>query len=195
MLSLAALNGLRDLLAGCSSLADLQQNRDPSFVPGVNDWLAKLEQALHRHRIPEGATVAGLRSTLIASERGLVASGLEIQGRLTTSKLTEGTATQCMRAATELVCMALRKDQERITEGERIIRQLVSLAKARDLIKTAVSGNRESGLMASMWRRIAADPDLATGAASAEALLGMPDVLVLLDQITAPPRDSVETPD
>ncbi len=183
MLRIVNLEEITGMLLHVPALTNLQETRDPNFVPKVKLWLSELEKMLERNRLPATGTVASLRGILISAERGAIPAGIEFQGRATERKIREATAAYVVRQTSDLVSNVIKRDQERVAEAERITRQLVSLAKAKGLIREPLHRNNSADILQTVWRMMSADPDLSQGTVSVEGLIGPFDALIILDRL------------
>jgi hypothetical protein len=132
--------------------------------------------------MPVSGNIASLRSELISAERGVIPEGLEFHGRVSIRKIKDATAANLIKKASELVSIAIRKDQERVTEAERITQQLVTLSKTKGIIKEIPRGEHLTEKLKAIWKDISADPDLSAGTVNLTGLIGVNDALIILDR-------------
>jgi len=182
MLRIVNLEEITDMLLRVPSLINLQENKDTNFIPEAKRWLLELEKILERNKIPAAGAVASLRGVLISSERGAIPVSIEFQSRATGRKIREATAAYVVRQANDIVSNLIRKDQERISEAERITRQLVSMAKAKGLIREHPYQDNFAERLRVIWRMMSADQALSQGTQSVEGLIGPNDALIILDR-------------
>lgn len=183
MLRIVNLEEIQDMLLHIPTLVDLQEQRDPNFVIDTKKWLAELEKVLTNNRLTSAGIVAALRGELISAERGVIPAGIELKGRVTRRKIREATAAHLIRQTSELVTNIIQRDQERFAEGERLIRQLVSIAKAKGLIQELLTNDSSTEALRSIWKALLTDPDLSAGVVNVEGLVGPYDSLIILKRI------------
>jgi hypothetical protein len=182
MLRIVNLEEIQKILSRITCIVDLQEKRDPDFVHEVKRWLIELEKVLDNNRIAVAGNVAALRGVLIAAERGVLPTGLEIHGRYTVRKIKEAVASSVLRQGGDIVSNVIRKDNERIAEATRMNRQLIALAKAKGLIRELPSGENYTEILKALWRTLASDPDISPGTTNVEGLVGPNDALIILDR-------------
>lgn len=186
MLRIVNLEEIQNMLLRVSALVELSEHHDLNFVSSVKNWLIDLEKVLNHNHLSVAATIATLRGTLISAENGAIPVGIEFKGRATKRRVREATASQSIRQAVDFVMTTIKKDVERVTEAERITRQLVSIAKSKGLIKEIPAGDNFTGMLKAIWQTMSADQVLSQGIVSVEGLVGPNDALVILDRtITA----------
>ncbi len=185
MLRIVNLEEIRDLIRRVPDLVDLQEKRDPDFVPDVKMWLILLEKTLENNRMQVVGNVASLRGILISSERGVIPEGIEFQGRSSTRKIKEATAAHVLRQVTDLVSSVIQKDIDRLIDAERLGRQLVALAKAKGLIGEDAIAATHTERLKVIWQTLSADPDIGPGTVNIEGLVGPHDALIVLDRTIA----------
>jgi hypothetical protein len=185
-LRIVNLEEIQGMLLRIPALVDLQERRAPNFAQDVKQWLSELEKVLDNNRMPVAGNVAALRGLLISTERGVIPAEVELHGRATKRKIQEATAAYVLRQTGDLLSGVIHKDYERVVEAERLIRQLVALAKARGLIqKFPPAKDNFTDILKATWRTLSTDPDLSPGAANVEGLIGPHDTLIVLDRIIA----------
>jgi hypothetical protein len=182
MLRIVNLEEMQGMLLRVPGLVDLQERRDADFVQDVKEWLTKLEKVLENNRLPAAGNVAALRAMLISAEQGVIPAGIEFHGRATGRKIREAAAAYVLQHAGDIVSGVIRKDCDRVADAERMIRQLVSLAKAKGLIRELPSGENFTDILKAIWRTLSADPDISPGTINVEGLIGPHDALVILDR-------------
>ena len=182
MLRIVNLEEIQDVLLCIPGLVDLQDQRDPGLVQDVKQWLSKLEKVLDNNRAPVAGNVAALRALLISAERGVVPTGVEFHGRSTRHKIREAAVAYVLQQTGDLISSFIQKDNERVAEAERLVRQLVVLAKAKGLIQELSSGDNFTDMLKAIWQTMSADPELSPGTVNVEGLIGPYDALILLDR-------------
>jgi hypothetical protein len=182
MLRIVNLEEIQGLLLRIPGLVDMMDQRDPDFVADVKQWLTTLEKALDSNRMPAAGNVAALRGLFISSEDGVIPSGIDFHGRPTKRKIRNATAALVLRGTGDLVSSVIQKDQERVSEAERLGRQLVALARAKQLIRQQPSGEDWKEMLKAIWRAMSDDPELSPGTTNLEGLVGPHDALIVLDR-------------
>jgi hypothetical protein len=185
MLRIVNIEELRQMLNSLSGLVDLQQRRDSSFDEKTKTWLAKLEKILESNRLMQVGEVAVLRGLILAAENGIIPPGVEIPARPNKRKIVEGAVTFSLRQASSIVSSFLQKEIERISDAERMMRQLIAMAKAKGLIQQLPNGNDHTEALSFIWRSLSNDQELAPGTINVEGLVGPHDALIILDRIIA----------
>jgi hypothetical protein len=186
MLRVVNLEEIQNLLLQVPCIVELSEKGDFGFVGAVKNWLIQMELALKNNKLSASANVAACRGILISAEQGNIPSGINFKGGITRRKVRDATASRCITESVKVVSDKIQKDVERIEEAERIIRQLVSIAKAKGLIVDLPTGNNFSDALKFVWKTMSADQVLTQGVVSVEGLVGPHDALILLDRtITA----------
>ena len=194
MLSLANLENIQDLVVQMSLLSDMHERRDPSFVQEVKRWLSKLETALRAGNLPESGQVAGLRSTLIATERDSYKKESDIRGYASRRHKTEATAVQTFQQAGTLAINAIQYDRARIGEAERLVRQIISIAKSKNLINGTLVCKATLQDWNELWQTFSTDPAISAGTVNLEGMLGQRDAVILLRRISIEDVPVVDDP-
>jgi hypothetical protein len=186
MLRIVNLEEIQNLLLRVPYIVDLNEQRDSSFVSAVKKWLTELETVLKNNHMHFSANVAALRGNLISVDHGSIPTGISIKGRITKRKVREATASQSVSQAVDIVSCNIQKDVERVTEAERIMGQLVSIAKTKGIITRVPKGKNFTDALKAIWKTMAGDQVLCQGVVSVEGLVGPHDALLILDRtITA----------
>ncbi|PVX26807.1 MAG: hypothetical protein CW691_00395 [Candidatus Bathyarchaeum sp.] len=191
MLRVINLEEIQNLLLRVPDIVALCEKGDFGVVAAVKKWLIQMEMTLKNNKLSVSANVAACRGLLISAEQGNIPSGINFKGRITRRKVREATASRCISETVKIVSDRIQKDAERVEEAERIIRQLVSIAKAKGLIVDVPQGNNFSDALKYIWKSMSTDQVLTQGAVSVEGLVGPHDALILLDRtITADKQKS-----
>jgi len=185
MLRIVNIEEIQNMLGNISGLVDLQQRLDSNFDEKVKVWLAKLEKILESNRIMQVGEVATLRGLILSAENGIIPPGIEIHGRSSKRKIVESTVTFSLRQASSLVSDFLQKEVDRVSDAERMMRQLLAMAKAKGLIQQIPNGSDHTEALKLIWRTLSDDPELAPGTINVEGLVGPHDALIVLDRIIA----------
>ena len=185
MLRIINIEEIHRMLNNVSVLVDLQQRHDSAFDENVKIWLAKLEKILESNQIMFTCEIASQRATILAAENGILPPGMEMYSGIGKRKIVQAAATLSLRNASRLVTDYLRKEVDRVADAERMMRQIIAMAKAKGLITAIPIGNDHTELLKSIWRNLAADAELAPGTINVEGLVGPHDALIILDRIMA----------
>jgi hypothetical protein len=184
MLRIVNIEEIQNMLGGISGLIDMQQRLDPKFDEKVKLWLAKLEKILESNRIMQVGEIATLRGLILSAENGIIPPGIEIHGRSSKRKIVEAAITFSLRQSSRLVSDLLQKEVDRVSDAERMMRQLIALAMAKGLIQQVPNGDHTE-VLKSIWHTLSSDPEIAPGTINVEGLVGPHDALIILDRIIA----------
>jgi hypothetical protein len=149
----------------------------------VKRWLGEVEAILLSNRVPSAATVASLKAGLIAAQRGGAGPGAAGRG---SRRAREAAAAETLARAEEVVAGAVRADAQRFADAARLMQQVVAVGERKGLLAGQGDATRSHAL-ASTWRRLCADHDLAAVTTHAVSLAGPQDVLILLDRALPAP--------
>ncbi|TCV85905.1 hypothetical protein [Sulfurirhabdus autotrophica] len=185
MLRIVNIEEIQNMLSSISGLVDLQQRRDANFDDKVKLWLAKLEKMLERNRIMQVGEVATLRGLILSAENGITPPGIEIHGNSTKRKIIEAAVTFSLRQASSVVSTILQKEVDRISDAERMMRQIIAMAKSKGLIPEIPEASDHTEVLKFIWRTLSANPEIAPGTTNVEGLVGPHDALIILDRIIA----------
>ena len=186
MLRIVNLEEIEGLLLRVPELIDRLEQRDPEFTARAKAWLGTLERVLTNNRLPAAANVASLRGLLISVEQGVVPAGLRFSGRPNARRMRDAAAADTLRGAADLVSDVIHQDRARVSEADRLCRQLIALARRKGLTSVQREGGDHTAQLKATWRVLAADPEIAPGTVRVEGLVGPSDALIILDRaITA----------
>lgn len=185
MLRIVHLEEIEALLLSLLALVEQQDQRNPEFPAQVRDWLTKLEAVLMANRLYQAGGVAAIRSSLIAAEQGQVPGDLKFRGRPTRSRVLSAAASQCLQQAVALTNTLVVENRARISEAERVTRQIVTTAVSRGLFVRDSAEQANTQYLRSLRQALTASGDLEAAAAHVESLVGPHDLLVLLDRALA----------
>ena len=185
MLRIVNIEEIQNILSSISGLVDLQQRRDSNFDEKVKSWLIMLEKVLENNRIMQVGEVATLRGIILSAENGIIPPGVEIHGRASKRKIVEAAMTFSLHQASTLVSCFLQKEVDRVSDAERMMRQLIAMAKAKGIIPQNPNGNNHSEVLRLIWRKLSNDQEIAAGTINVEGLVGPHDALIILDRIIA----------
>lgn len=193
MLQFIQLEAIKELLFQVSLLVDAFEAKSPGFVGEVKEWFCQIEHVLTKNRMPVAANVAALRGLLIGAERGMIPEGIQVQGRVTTRKVTMVTAIDLLYKVETAVSQAIQADMAQLDEAERLARQIAVVAQSKGLFSSKLADYNHSQMLQLAWKLIEADPDLASVATHLKGLVGAYDVLILLDRALPNHRNEIST--
>jgi len=182
MLRLLNLEEIQTTLLRLPALVRGIEGRDPRACERVNGWLVDMEAVLQNNRLSTAAGIACLRGILLAAERGAVPADLVVRPTATRRMIREAVAAHLLDKAYQVVIGDIQKDRDRVAEAERIMRQVIAMAKHKKVIPAAPDTTNQSEWLRFVWKTIGADPELAPGTVSVDGLMGAGDVLILLDR-------------
>ncbi len=193
-ISLASLEELQGEVARASELVRLQEQHAPEFAAAVKAWLSALEHLLATHAPVQAAELAGLRSTLLAVERGVVPAGVTLRQRPTRSRFVNAVAAESVPRAADVVSRVVQEARSPFAEAEARVRQLVALARFRRIVPRPDSAGGDALARADgdpaerrhrvleLWRAFQSNDELASAAVRIEGLVGTDDALVVLER-------------
>jgi hypothetical protein len=182
MLRIVNLEEIQSTLQGISRIIDLQAKRDSSFLEEVKQWLNIIETILINNKIPESGRIASLRGSIISAEIGVIPNGFTTRAHVTGSKLKNGVALDVIRQTSDILFTIIHKDMERLSEAERIMRQLISISQSKGLLQDTYHNLRSTEVLKLLWNKFSNDGDLAQGVVSIEGLVGPYDSLIILNR-------------
>jgi hypothetical protein len=180
MLPLPNLEEISDLLLELPSIVQRYESRDPTFSEIVKSWLARAEEVLLRNRLPAVGALASLRASVISAERGAVPAGVTFPAHSSPRKARDAAVADALRRAEEITSDLIRADWGQINEAERLIRQMVTLARYKGYLDMSSEGLAFNEYVHFVWTRFHADADLAQGAVRVTSTVGLPNALALL---------------
>lgn len=183
MLRIVNLEEIQNMLLRVPGIVELNEQRDPRFVPAVKKWLTELETVLKNNHLTVSANIASLRGNLISTDQGNIPTGINFTSCITKRKVREATASQSISQAVDIVTINIQNDVGRVTEAERVTRQLVSIAKSKGLLTEIPHGVNFTGMLKLIWKTMSADQVLSQGVVSVEGLVGPNDALLILDRV------------
>jgi hypothetical protein len=159
-----------------------QERRSPDFARNADEWLNALEAIFASNRLHEAGIIAALRSGLVSVSQGQVPAGLEFRGRPTRSRIVNAAASQALQRAAEIASHIIAQNQSRISEGERVARNIAAVSISRGLIPSLDVNISNSEYLRGLRVSLAAHNDLESVAVHLESLVGPHDALVLIDR-------------
>lgn len=182
MLSIVHLEEIESLLLKLPTLVQQQEQRNPEFPTRVRDWLTALERVFVANRLHQAGGIAAIRSALIAAEQGQVPAEVKFRGRPTRSRVLNTVASQCLQQATAMSTALAGEHRTRITEAERIARQVVAAAVSRNLVPRPPAQSDATHYLRTLRQSFVSSSDLEAAIVHVEGLVGPNDLLVLLDR-------------
>jgi len=138
---------------------------------------------LANNRLALAGSVAALRGTLLSAERGVIPADVAFRGRPTARRIIEAVASDILRRTSTLIAEALKPDEARIADAERLARQLVSVAILKGLFRTISHEGDHTAYLKAIWHSLSIDNEIGAGAANLLALVGPNDSLMIIDRI------------
>lgn len=183
MLHIMNLEEVQGVLLRVPGLIHELEERDPTFVDSVKEWLTQAEEVLISNRLAVAAEVAVLRGVLISAERGVIPPGMAFSTRTTMRKIKDASAADVLRKAEELISSAISADAVRFAEGEKLTQQIVAVAQRKGLMPVTPSVDKHTEMLKAIWQAMIMDPDLGAATTHLAGLVGAYDVLILLDRM------------
>ncbi len=181
-LRIAQLEEVQALLLTSPALIKKYEARSPGFLDEVNAWLVEAERVLESNRIHVVSRIAQLRALLLSSRRGLRHPSIQIEGRVTRRKLADTAAIRALGDSCDLINDAIAHRTAEIAEAQKIVRQTVSIARAKGLTTGSFHGASRQQHLTHLRSRIAADSDLAPYYVALVGIVTPDDALVLIDR-------------
>jgi hypothetical protein len=187
MLRVANVEEIEGLMLQLPALVQQQERHSTEFARMAAAWLEAFERVLVANRLHEAATVASLRSTLIAAKQGQVPASLTFRGgRPTRWRVSNAIASEALRRAAEVANTLVEEYKPRLREAERIAQQIVALGVSRGLIHPKTAGATNTEYLGAVRRTLMMAAELTTALAHLEGLVGPHDALIFLDRALAP---------
>lgn len=179
MLQLVHIENLENKLSELSSIVDSQHARLSSFPEKVLIWLQQVEDDLKNAQIASVSDIAALRSRLL-----VVLHRSDIDGRSGVShrKRTESIASSVLQDAQQVITQAISPKIEQIQEAESVAMRIVSVAQAKGIIEQAKTIQPRQSALMFIQSAMKEDPDTAAAMVHLTGLLGMFDLLIVLDR-------------
>ena len=185
MLHIVGLEQIQELLLQLPGVLARFQRKDPGFVAAAMQWLSSLEEALESNRLTVAASVAVARAAVTSAERGITPPGLAFHGRPTKRRILDASAVDALRRVEEAVSGTVRGDASRVAEAQRLARQVVALATLKGILPADPRGLPHRDYLSAVWRRLAADPEMASATVQIVGLVSQYDALIVLDRAMA----------
>ena len=175
MIALPHLAEIERHLAQLSLLADGIEGRGARLHPRVRDWIAEAEAIFKRHAMPQAGDLAVVRTELALATRFEKPSGATGPARSRRSR-SEQAAAEAMAKAARIVTDTIAPSRQLAQEGERIARQIASVASVKGHPGVA---SADWGAVSTCWEAAAHDPDLVSAAAHLVGLVGRTNAMML----------------
>lgn len=175
MIALPHLAEIEQHLAQLSLLADGVEGRGARLQPRVRDWIAEAEAILKRYAMPQAGDLAVVRTELALATRLARPSGTADATRSRRSR-SEHAAAEAMTKAARIVTDAIAPSRQLAQEGERIARQIASVAAVKGHPAVA---SADWGAVSTSWETAAHDPDLVSFTAHLVGLVGRTNAMML----------------
>jgi hypothetical protein len=175
------------LLLRVGVMVDAIEARDYEALDRVRIWLVEAAAVFERDRRGAGAaTLAGLRAQLDAIALGVMPVGLSTED-VPRRRRRDAALLLLVQTAAQTVSSAVADVRARLDEAGGLMRQIVAVARHKQLAGSAAPGpGSETGLRA-LWAEIAADADMTGAATRVLGLANSAEALALLDQALALP--------
>lgn len=183
MLRYVNLIEIQNMLLQISELTNLQDLRDFSYVAKTKRWLSDLEKILENNHMVEAGEIASLRGKIVSAENGIFHDGVEFLNKPTKRKMVEAATSAALQDASKLIVNAINEELSRFREAERVVRQLISIGKAKGLLANFASNGNHTEALKFIWRTLAQDADISPGVVTVEGMVGPYDALILLDRL------------
>jgi hypothetical protein len=184
MLRLINLEEIKASFLKVSSIIDLLSEKDSNAIVKTKEWLLEIEKILTNNKIPEVGKIACARGSIISAEMGFVPAGFQVDN-VNKLKLRIFVALEVLKQSSNIVFEIIQKDIVRIEEAERIMRQVIAIAKSKGLLDDFPNPPLTTDILRSFWKKFALDNNLTQGVVSIEGLIGPYDSLIIFDRILA----------
>ncbi len=181
MLHILNVEEIQGLLLTIPEMVSYLDKHDSRFTAAVKEWLSHAEKVLGDNRLAVAGDIAALRGLIISAERGVIIPDMDFTGQKTKRKAREAVAADALYKADQLISSIIKAYCAQITEGERLARQIVVVAKRKGILPVSITGSQQEVLKAT-WRAITTDSDLIPAVTNLEGLFGATDAMILLDR-------------
>ena len=172
------------LLIQSSSLVDKYENKDVSFVESSKEWLIKGEELLKRYNKPQVSELAGLRSVIIAAERGVSDKNINIMSTKSNRKISSSIAAISLNKTQNILQDVLKPVLENIEHAKSLIKQILVTAAQKNLInKYWLTDEDLSTKLQNLWKAFKEDIDLKALTSHVLTLVSYVDALRLMEEI------------
>lgn len=188
MLRLPNIEEFNGLIRQLSSLVDATERGGSAALDSIDSWLRSAEATATSNRLPVAGDLAGLRAQLGLVRRGFLVDGETAAGHSKRS-IREAGALDVLRKAATVLTAAVSGDAARVEEGRRIARQVVSVARVKQLIPAG--SNTQEAVRAALpaWQL---DADIGAATVHLVGLLGIEDTCLVLDHAITSDLDAIQ---
>ncbi|MDT9000777.1 hypothetical protein RQP53_15985 [Paucibacter sp. APW11] len=184
LLRLANLEQIERQLLALSPLMALLEVGAPDFAEQAHQWLSQTEKCLLDNRLPAAGSLAALRGSLIALQRGGgVPSEQGNRGRLQTRKQRDARIAGLLKEAADLLAGQVRGRRSQVDEAERLMLQLVAVADRVGLLQPAQAGQSHTAYLQALMATLSQRPELGSHIVHVQGMLGLADSLLMLDRV------------
>lgn len=173
------------LLLKTSSLVDKYENKDMSFVKLCKEWLIDGEEILKKYNNPHASELAGLRSIIIAAERGTYTNDIiSIPPTKSKRKITSDISAISLNKAQGILQDVLKPVLVNIEQAKNLIKHILGIAAQKNLINKHWSSNEElSTKLQNLWKAFKEDTDLKPLTNQVLIFVSYVDALRLMEEI------------
>ena len=176
MIALPHLAEIERHLENLSPLADAVESRGLQLYDRVREWIREAEELLRRQSMAQAGDLAVIRAELAAALHAPPAGpGAAARTRSRRARREQAAAEALARAA-RVLHEAVSPARQLSQEGERIARQIASVAKTKGY---PVAGAEDWGQVSAAWERASRDPDLLAAATHLVGLVGRINAMLL----------------
>jgi hypothetical protein len=184
MLRITQVEEIERMLFYLPALVKQQEERASDFADNVAMWLRQLENVFVENRQYQTASIAMLRSELVAASHGELPAGIAFKGMPSRSRVKAAVAAQALRRASEIASGIVNENRKRFTDAEAVAQQLIVIAIPRGLVIPPDPDMTNTEYLLQLRNRLM-HADLENAVLHLEGLVGPNDALVLLDRALA----------
>ncbi len=176
MIALPHLAEIERHLILLTPLADAVESRGMRLYAQVREWIKDAEELLRRHSMVQAGDLAVIRTELAAAGRA-TSLGTNSASR-TRSRRARGeqAAAEALAKAARVVEEAVAPSRQLSQEGERLARQIASVAKVKGHPSV---GTADWGAVSAAWDKASQDPDLLSASTHLVGLVGRMNAMLL----------------
>ena len=184
MLALPHLAEIERHLLLLSPLADDVESRGMRVAERVRDWIREAEELLRRYGMVQAGDLAVIRTELAAAVRASPVAALAADpGRSRPRRVRAAqAAADALTRAARVVEDAVAPSRQLSQEGERLARQIASVAKVKGY-RQAQTADWDG--VSSAWDQASKDPDLLSAATHLVGLVGRMNAMLLFTRAQA----------
>jgi hypothetical protein len=178
------LDQLYGLLAQGPHIVTLYEQKDASFIPSLNAWLAESESVLEKNRRPQVGEIAGIRAQLLSASHAVYDKSLfSIPSTGGPRKNYHASAAILFNNAQNILSSLYAAFSARKEEAEKIMRQMILISLQKNSFYPI--WNSDLGLshkLSGLWQSFAADKDLVQGTRQVLSSVHYVDALRILGE-------------